>query len=132
MLLGYTCKKAIITYTANVIFESRSWPEYIETSTIVWYAPELKEVTQPHLAIAIKSDRFTLATRALGGLPLYEETIRKGIRAKAVSVVTEVSTDAISDSVFVIKNALCEQPENIREYKKALMLKKQKPGAATH
>jgi len=115
-LLGYTCKKAVIKYKLVGLGD-------YNYESIYWYTEELKAPDNSDLPSIIKPNALTEEIGKFGGVVLLTETTMKMSGVKTISRVTKVSTEKISDQVFLIKTKDCEKPKNLEEYKKAIRLR---------
>jgi hypothetical protein len=110
VILGYKCKKAIITYVVSSVGT-------YAYELIIWYTSELQYPASDKLPEYRKKDAYTNALMSLKGIALETETIMKSNNVRVYSNATSVSTKPINSSVFNADMNLCKKPMNLQEYK---------------
>lgn len=116
-VLGYLCKKVIITYKI-----AQTIP--LECEMILWCTDEIKYPNISHLPEINKRNSLSVAIGSLNSFPLITETLMKSNRLRTINTVVEINTKEINPGVFLMDMKHCKKPLNMREYK-AMLIKRQ-------
>jgi hypothetical protein len=112
-ILGFNCKKAILNF--KIVRSGEH-----EYESIVWYTTEIQQPDNSDLPQLTKPNDFTRAMSSLGGVVLHTQLLMKSTNVTTLTRVTEISTNKIDDSVFMVNEKLCKKPKNLQDYKKEL------------
>lgn len=116
-VLGYLCKKVIITYKV-----AQTIP--LECEMILWCTDEIKYPHISHLPEINKRNSLSVAIASLNSFPLITETLMKSNRLRTINTVVEINTKEINPGVFLVDMKHCKKSLNMREYK-AMLIKRQ-------
>ena len=124
-ILGYLCKKAIITYDAKSQFGTMG------TENEVWYTDELKsEGDAVGSQAGSETGRAYLAAIKELGVILVTETTVKSAKTKSSTTVTKIEKLEIPDEKFQISTDQCKKVMNYADYQKEMDKRQRQSSAA--